>query len=57
MTENEGWELDLKTLKFIKDTFDIFSDHSSHCLGYKALCRIILEIESKEIKDNIKSEQ
>ena len=47
-------KLDLETLKWIKFTFDICSDHSTMCLGYKNLCKRIEELEFKEIKQKEK---
>lgn len=38
--------LDLKTLRYIKLTFDLHSDHSTKCNGYNSLCRIIEQQES-----------
>lgn len=43
-------KLDLETLKHVKFSFDIFSDHSSRCLGYKSLCNMI-EKEEARIKE------
>lgn len=43
-------ELDLETLKHIKFMFELHSDHSAFCNGYRSLCRIIEDIENpKEI--------
>lgn len=42
-------KLDLETLKWIKFTFDICSDHSTMCLGYKNLCKRIEDLENIEI--------
>jgi hypothetical protein len=39
--------LSLQTLKWIKATFDFYSDLSTRCLGYKRLCEIIEEEELK----------
>ena len=36
-------KLDLKTLEYIKFTFDLYSDWSSRCLGYQRLCEMITE--------------
>ena len=40
-------KLDLETLKQVKFTFDLHSDHSTNCNGYRRLCEIIKE-EEKE---------
>lgn len=45
-------KLNLETLKHIKFTFDIHSDHSTMCNGYRSLCRIIEEEEVKIISSN-----
>lgn len=37
-------KLDLETLKHIKFIFELQSDHSTLCNGYKSLCLIIEEI-------------
>lgn len=34
-------KLDLETLKRVKSIFDIHSDHSTMCNGYRTLCRMI----------------
>lgn len=47
-------KLDLETLKWIKFTFDICSDHSTKCLGYNNLCKRIEDLEFKEIKQKEK---
>lgn len=39
--------MDLETLKEIKFMFDLYSDHSTLCLGYKRLVELIEEKESK----------
>lgn len=39
--------LDLETLKHIKFLFDIHSDNSTMCNGYRSLCRMIEEIEAE----------
>jgi hypothetical protein len=44
-------KLDLETLKQVKLTFDIHSDHSTMCNGYRSLCRMIEEAE-KEVNEN-----
>ena len=44
-------KLDLDTLKQVKFTFDIHSDHSTMCNGYYSLCRMI---EESEIEQNHK---
>ena len=44
-------KLDLETLKQVKFTFDIHSDHSIMCNGYRSLCRMIEEAE-KEVNEN-----
>lgn len=44
-------KLDLETLKQVKFTFDIHSDHSIMCNGYHSLCRMIEEAE-KEVNEN-----
>lgn len=44
-------KLDLETLKQVKFTFDIHSDHSTRCNGYRSLCRMIEEAE-KEVNEN-----
>jgi len=45
-------KLDLETLKQVKFTFDIHSDHSTTCNGYRSLCRMIEEAE-KEVNENL----
>ncbi len=40
--------LDLETLKHVKFSFDIHSDHSTMCNGYRSLCRMIEEIEAED---------
>lgn len=49
-------KLDLVTLKHIKFMFDIHSDFSTKCNGYKSLLRIIddVELEKKIIERNEK---
>lgn len=49
-------KLDLKTLKSIKFSFDICSDHSTLCLGYRNLCRKIEELEKLETLKKQKEE-
>ena len=44
-------KLDLETLKQVKFTFDIHSDQSTMCNGYRSLCRMIEEAE-KEVNEN-----
>lgn len=39
--------LDLDTYKQVKFTFDIQSDHSTMCNGYRSLCKTIEEIENE----------
>jgi hypothetical protein len=34
-------KLDLPTLKHVKFMFELHSDHSTGCHGYKSLCRLI----------------
>jgi hypothetical protein len=41
-------KLDLDTLKQVKFTFDIHSDHSTMCNGYYSLCRMIEEAEIEQ---------
>ena len=41
----EKTHLDLKTLLHIKRTFDLYSDWSTDCLGYRRLCELIKERE------------
>lgn len=43
-------DLDLKTLEFIKFTFDIHSDWSTNCNGYRSLCKCISDV--KKLQDN-----
>lgn len=44
--------LDLKTLKAVHEMFSLFSDMSTTCLGYSALCRMIeAHGETIEISD------
>lgn len=40
-------KLDLETLKYIKFTFDLHSDHSTMCNGYRSLCD---KIKTEELK-------
>ena len=35
--------LNLKTLQSIKQMFDLYSDSSTSCLGYRRLCEMIIE--------------
>ena len=45
-------KLDLFTLKQCKLFFDVHSDHSSQCNGYRTLLEIIEQVEeAKEIED------
>lgn len=44
-------KLDLETLKFIKYSFKLHSDHSTKCNGYNSLCRLIEKSES-EVNEN-----
>ena len=37
----EKSKLDLETLKHVKFMFDIHSDFSTQCNGYKSICRMI----------------
>lgn len=37
---------DLDTLKAIKDSFNLCSDSSTNCIGYKNLCKLIDSIEN-----------
>lgn len=39
--------LDLETLKHVKFSFELHSDHSTMCNGYRSLCRMIEEVECK----------
>ena len=39
--------LDLETLKHVKFSFELHSDHSTMCNGYRSLCRMIEEKEGK----------
>lgn len=39
--------LDLETLKHVKFSFELHSDHSTMCNGYRSLCRMIEEVEGK----------
>jgi hypothetical protein len=39
-------DCDLDTLNYIKQRFDIFSDLSTTCQGYKSLCRLIKQLEN-----------
>ncbi len=39
--------LDLETLKHVKFSFELHSDHSTMCNGYRSLCRMIEEAEGK----------
>lgn len=48
-------KLDLPTLEFVKFSFDIHSDHSTQCNGYKSLCQMIEETESLPLKEEQKS--
>ena len=41
-------ELDLETLKQVKFTFELQSDHSTNCNGYRLLCEMIKVEEEKE---------
>ena len=43
-------KLDLETLKHVKIIFDLHSDHSSHCNGYRSLLDLIYQAE-KQIKE------
>jgi hypothetical protein len=38
-------KLDLETLKQVKFTFELHSDHSTNCNGYRRLCEMIIEAE------------
>lgn len=44
-------KLDLETLKYVKLAFDIHSDHSTMCNGYRSLCKMIEETED-ELNEN-----
>ena len=35
--------LDLKTLQYIRLTFELYSDYSTNCLGYRRLLELIKE--------------
>jgi len=39
--------LDLETLKHVKFSFELHSDNSTMCNGYRSLCRMIEEAEGK----------
>jgi hypothetical protein len=39
----EKEHLDFKTLEYIKFTFELYSDWSTSCLGYRRLCELIKE--------------
>lgn len=41
-------ELDLETLKYIKEIFELCNDESCNCLVYKKLCKEISEIEDSQ---------
>lgn len=43
--------LDLETLKWVKSIFDIQSDMSSRCNGYRSLLQMISEREVQENRD------
>jgi len=48
---------DLRTLKLIKQMFDLHSDGSTMCNGYRSLCSIIDEMDKQpviEIENEIK---
>lgn len=51
-TTGQNEKLDLETLKRVKFMFDIHSDHSTKCNGYRSLCTLIEHEEKKatEIK-------
>jgi len=60
-----GWEThyvntanpDLRTLKLVKQMFELHSDNSASCNGYRSLCGLIEEMEKPhlvEIKNEIK---
>ena len=40
-------KLDLETLKQVKFTFELHSDHSTNCNGYRRLCEMIIEAEKE----------
>lgn len=47
--------LDLSTLRYIKSSFDIYSDMSTKCQGYNRLIELIVEktkSEGEELKGN-----
>jgi len=39
--------LDLRTLKLIKDMFRLHSDGSTSCNGYRSLCSLIEEMDKR----------
>jgi hypothetical protein len=41
---------ELQILKEVKFMFDIHSDHSTQCNGYRSLCKTIEEMELKQAK-------
>jgi len=41
-------ELDLETLKKVKNMFGYFSDHSTNCLGYRSLCEMIENMQKEK---------
>lgn len=43
-------KLDLETLKQVKFTFELHSDHSTNCNGYRRLCEMIIEAEKEALQ-------
>lgn len=50
-------KLDLETLKYTQRVFKLYSDHSTGCLGYKYLCKMIEELEEENKPKDIEIEQ
>jgi hypothetical protein len=44
-------ELDLETLKQVKFTFKLQSDHSTNCNGYRLLCEMIKVEEERKAQE------
>jgi hypothetical protein len=45
--------MDLSTLKQIKSTFELCSDDSTMCLGYRNLCRTIEKLNTEQMKKKL----
>ncbi len=43
-------KLDIPTLEYVKQLFDLHSDHSSKCNGYRSLCDVIEKETQKQMK-------